>query len=1195
MAKIELTPAQRAVVENRGGSLLVSAAAGSGKTKVLVDRLFSYVMGEGCNLDDFLIITYTRAAAAELRSKIASELAKRLAEAADDLHLRRQTLRVYQADIKTVDAFCSSLLRENVHLLNDGDDKYALSPDFRVLDEKEASLLQKRVLQQVLESFYEGISDDAEGHMLADTLGAGRDDRVLEEQVLQLYRKVQSHPYPEKWLAQQRSVWENMGEDISASPYAAALLGEIARRSSYWAQRLQQAVIMMEENEALTVKYAPAYSVTAQGFEQLAKAAAIGWDEAVRAAAQVEFGRVTAVRASDNAGELKEIVSVIRNAAKADLAKLTGYLSVSAAEAMEDMRAIAAPMIALIDLVTAFSHAYRKEKRRRNAADFSDQEHDAIRILVSPDGSPTQLGELIALRYKEIMVDEYQDTNEVQNFIFRAVSRGGKNLFTVGDVKQSIYRFRLADPTIFIAKYRSYLPYLEAAEGDGRKILLSQNFRSRKEILEATNFVFENILSLRAGEMDYGEEERLNFGAAYFEDKSGCETEYHMVTFTGENEVEEEEGSTGLATLEARFVARKIRQLLDEGFPVRGESGEERRIREEDIVILMRSPNTRKEEVAKALSMQGIAFSDGGSGEFFETAEIAVMFSFLKIIDNPRQDVPLISVLRSPLFGFTADSLARIRAASPKTDFYTALLLDEDQESKAFVRELTALRELTPEISVHRLLWHIYNRFHVLGIFGAMGGGEIRKDNLTALFEHVKKLENAGYSGLFALVTQLQRMIENGEVPDTNIRTASGGVRLMSIHKSKGLEFPVVILADLSKGFNDQDLRTPVLVHPALGVGAERVDLTRKIRYPTLARLAIERSLRSESRAEEMRILYVAMTRAKEKLIMVDSRRNGANVIKKLIPSAVCPVVPEAVCDGKCMGDWVLLPLLCRWEAKPLRDLAGMETLMHCTPGDTPWKVFIHDAAEYVKVTPRTKAVGQEEEAVTADLSVIGHMYPYARETRLPAKVTATQLKGREVDEEIAENTQKAPRPVYFGQPAFMTGSRALTAAEKGTALHLVMQYVDFDSVRDEAAVKAEVERLYERRLLRKEEAQAVDTAAIAAFLASPLAERIRRAETVLREYRFTLLIDAREYDAAAVSDDKMMLQGVVDCCIEEEGGLTVIDFKTDRVDETTQLSRAEHYRPQLEAYSTALERILEKKVKEKILYFFATGNAVKL
>jgi len=378
------------------------------------------------------------------------------------------------------------------------------------------------------------------------------------------------------------------------------------------------------------------------------------------------------------------------------------------------------------------------------------------------------------------------------------------------------------------------------------------------------------------------------------------------------------------------------------------------------------------------------------------------MFSFLKIIDNPRQDVPLISVLRSPLFGFTADSLARIRAASPKTDFYTALLLDEDQESKAFVRELTALRELAPEISVHRLLWHIYNRFHVLGIFGAMGGGEIRKDNLTALFEHVKKLENSGYSGLFALVTQLQRMIENGEVPDTNIRTASGGVRLMSIHKSKGLEFPVVILADLSKGFNDQDLRTPVLVHPALGVGAERVDLTRKIRYPTLARLAIERSLRSESRAEEMRILYVAMTRAKEKLIMVDSRRNGANVIKKLIPSAVCPVVPEAVCDGKCMGDWVLLPLLCRWEAKPLRDLAGMETLMHCTPGDTPWKVFIHDAAEYIKVTPRAKNEGQEEGAVTADLSVIGHMYPYARETRLPAKVTATQLKGREKDEEIA-------------------------------------------------------------------------------------------------------------------------------------------------------------------------------------------------
>ena len=1195
MAKIELTPAQRAVVENRGGSLLVSAAAGSGKTKVLVDRLFSYVMEEGCNLDDFLIITYTRAAAAELRGKIASELARRLAETVDDPHLQRQTLRVYQADIKTVDAFCSSLLRENVHLISDGG-KHALSPDFRVLDEKEAVLLQKRVLQQVLEEFYEGISDDEEGHILADTLGAGRDDRVLEEQILQLYRKVQSHPYPEKWLSEQRKAWKNLGGGIDETPCAAAILSEIARRAAYWKRRLEETCLLMEENEALNVKYTPFFSVAAVGFAALADSCAQGWDEAAKAVQAVEFGKLKAVYAKDNAGELKEIAGVMWKAAKAELAKMAGYLSVSASEAMEDMRAIAAPMAALIELVMSFSNAYQTEKRRRNAADFSDQEHEAIRILVNPDGSRTELGALIAGRYKEIMVDEYQDTNEVQNFIFRAISRDGKNLFTVGDVKQSIYRFRLADPTIFIEKYRAFLPYAEAAEGEERKILLSQNFRSRKEILEATNFVFENVMSLSAGEMDYGQEEKLNFGAAYFIPKEGCETEYHILNLTKESMAgEDEEEAVSLAALEMRFLAKKVRALLEEGFPVRGEDGEERPIREEDIVILMRSPNTRKELLAKALWNEGITFSEGGSDDFFETAEIAVMFSFLKIIDNPRQDVPLISVLRSPLFGFTADRLAEIRAASPGTDFYTALAQDKKEDSREFLRELSELRDLAPEISVHNLLWHIYDRFHVLGIFGAMGGGNVRKDNLTALFEHVKKLENAGYSGLFQLVTQLEQMIQNGETPDTSIRAASGGVRLMSIHKSKGLEFPVVILADLSKGFNDKDLLTPVLVHPKLGVGAERVDLARKIRYPTVARFAIEQRLKSESHAEEMRILYVAMTRAKEKLIMVDSRRNAANVIKKLIPSASCPAVPEAVCDGKCMGDWILLPLLCRWEAKPLRDLAGMETLMHYSGDDTPWKVFIHDAGEYRKISRKVRPLQERDGAALPDFAAMDHIYPYQRETALPAKVAATQLKGREVDEEIAENTVKTPRNIFFSQPKFMAADRSLTAAEKGTALHLVMQYIDFSAARSEAEVKEEVLRLQEKRLLRAEEAKAVDTSAVSAFLVSSLADRIRNAEHVLREYRFVILVDANQYDPQVASCDKMMLQGVVDCCIEEAGELTVIDFKTDRVDEDSLMLRAEEYRPQLEAYSAALERIFEKPVREKILYFFAAKKAVKL
>ena len=1184
MSKPTLTPQQQMAVEDRGGSLLVSAAAGSGKTKVLVERLFRYIMEERCNVDDFLIITYTRAAASELRTKIAEELNRRLAETPEDAHLQRQLLRVYQADIKTVDAFCTALLRENTHLLSPREGERCLTPDFRVLDEDEAQLLRQRVLERVLEAFYDDLSEG--GALLADTLGAGRDDGRLVQLVLDLYGKLQSHARPERWMESQKERWTQPGNCLDDTPYGRELLHSVRSKAAYWARSLALARADLAGDEALAKGYGEKFAVAAEGFRALE--AAGGWEEAREAVLAVTFPRLTTPKGRKDDPDVLRAKQLWDNAKK-ELGKLQKLLSVSQEEAMEDLQAVAPAMLALLELTADFGRAYQQEKLRRNVTDFSDQEHLALELLLDQEGSPTELGEQVALRYREILVDEYQDTNEVQNAIFRAVSREGKNLFTVGDVKQSIYRFRLADPGIFLDKYRRFPPAEEAREGEPRKILLSRNFRSRSQVLDGANFIFENIMSTQMGEMDYGEEEKLYFGAEYYLPRTDCDTEFHLL------DVAQSRGgqrTVRRALAEARLVAGRIRQLLDEGYPVQ-DGGTLRPCRPEDIVVLMRSPASRALDFAQALEEQGIPGSSDASADFFTATEVAVVYALLQIIDNPRQDVPLISVLRSPLFGFSADRLASIRAAAPSGDFYTALKADGGEDARAFLAQLEELRQGAQDMSVHRLLWHLYNQLNVLGVFGAMDGGGERRENLIALFEHARRFESSGYRGVFAFVTQLRRLLEAGREPETVTHGSGGGVRLMSIHKSKGLEFPIVILADLSKKFSTMDFQTPVLVHPDLGLGPVRVDLDRRIQYPTVARKALEQVLRRESRSEEMRILYVAMTRPCEKLILVDAEYNAPGHLKKLLPSAACPAHPEAVSGCGSMGDWVLLPLLCRPEAAPLRQLAEMEVPALYTGDTAPWSVFVHSGEEYAQrpapAAPEVQAEEREEQ--TVDTTLLDFTYPWKASVQLPAKLTATQLKGREADQEIAEHAALPPRIRPLRQPLFLQGTLGLTPAERGTATHLVLQYLDFHNL----DVSGQIQDLCRRRLLTEEQARAVDPGQLAQLLESPLAQRIRQAEKVLREYRFTLLVDARRYEPAAAPEDKVLLQGVVDCCFQDEAGLHVVDFKTDRVEGEAVQARAQLYRPQLTAYSEALTRVLGETVTERVLYFLHTGQTVEL
>ena len=1185
----KLTNEQQSAVDSRERSLLVSAAAGSGKTKVLVERLFSYVEREGANLDDFLIITYTRAAASELRGKIAKALTERMERDPGNYHLRQQMLRVYRADIKTVDAFCTSLLRENCHLLGEDARGHALRPDFRVLDENEAEVLRGRVLARTLEDFYDHLTSG--GTLLADTLGAGRDDSALEQLVLELHAKLQAQPYEDKWLDAQRAFWRAVPEKIEETPYGKILLNEVGRKARHCKSLLQRAAQEMCANDALNQKYAPAFLDASYQLEALEGQIAQGWDAA--RGVTIAFPRLAAVKDSDG-GEMKARMKGLWDNCKETVKGFAELFAASSDEAVEDLRTMAPAMLALIDLTADFSRRYNEEKRRRNAADFSDQEHEAIRLLVAENGEPTELAALVSTRYREIMVDEYQDTNEVQNRIFDAISCKGENLFTVGDVKQSIYRFRLADPRIFLQHYNTWPPLAAADEHESAKLLLSRNFRSRKEVLEATNFVFRNVLSREMGELDYGEDEMLRPGASYAE-SSVCGAEFHLLdlpTQTGEHRVRASEA-------EAAFVADYIRNMLSSKFPVQDDKTRELRpVREEDIVILMRSPSTRLLDYRRALESRGIYCAADAGEDFFASMEIAVLFSFLQVIDNPRQDVPLIAVLRSPLFGFVPDELAALRSQQRTGDFYDALLLSEDGHSKAFLAVLRSLRDSAAHLSVRELLSEIYRKCNVLGIFGAMHRGAERKENLLAFLELSEDFARAGRQGLFDFVRTLREQLASGEAAAMQTTHASSGVRIMSIHKSKGLEFPVVILSDLARRFSNMDFQSSVLVHPQLGLGPVCVDARRHIQYQTIARQALERTLRREAKAEELRVLYVAMTRAKEKLVMVHTQANAGGRVADLMALSDCPVLPEAVDSGKCMGDWIMLPLLQRSEAGALRAFAGQNSEGRFFAEETPWTVCVHDGLQFAAPAQQSDAAAEERapqrEELPADFAALSYRYPYAEQTAFPAKLTATQLKGRAIDEEISENTTLPPRLRNLCKPKFLAGKTALTGAERGTALHLVMQDLDFFCEPNEQSVRAQIEAMRAQRKLTEEQAKAADAYAIVRFLRSDLAARIRKSKQVEREYRFSLLRPVRDFSSLD-ADDSVLLQGVVDCFFEEDGELVVVDFKTDHVSCAQLDERAEHYRPQLEAYSMALTRVMGKKVKEKVLYFFSAGEEVRL
>ena len=1162
------TTAQRQAIENRGGALLVSAAAGSGKTRVLTQRLLDYVTDPTAprDVDQFLVITFTRAAAAELRTRIMDALAEQAAANPLDTRLRRQQSLCCRAPICTIHSLCADILREYAQVL-------ALSPAFELLDEDRAAQLKQTTAERLLERRYETIGDDPSFRALVDSVGAGRDDRRLQSALLELYEKLRSHPDPAAWAAAQReALHARDATDAGETPWGRALLDDARRQAAYWARAMEAAVAEIDAaDEKLKKAYGESFSTTAAGLRALCRALEQGWDQA-RAACGVEFPRIGGLRNypdPDFAGRLK----ATRDACKSACAAFAELFAQDSAAQLRDLRAAAPAMEALLALALDFDRAYAGEKTRRGVLDFSDLEHETLRLLVDREsGGPSQVARELSRRYTEIMVDEYQDVNAVQELIFRALSRDGENLFLVGDVKQSIYRFRLAEPGLFLEKYETFAPADTAAAGQPRRVLLQENFRSRKPILEAVNRVFGCIMSRELGELDYDEDAALRYGAQGYDPALDAPVELHIIDGSAGGGDGEETAET--AALEAGFVARKILELMHAGTPVT-ENGVTRPCRWDDFVLLLRSPGGKGSVFHQVLQEAGIPVESRASGGFFTSLEVSVTIDLLSVIDNPHADVPLISVLRSPAFGFTADQLSAIRTADRSSDFYGALRAAAaagDEKSADFLSRLEGWRALAPELGLDALVWRLCNDTGLFAICAAMRDGARRRQNLMHLFEYARSFNQSGYRGVFRFVQWLRRMAERGQEP---VSAAAGqAVRILSIHKSKGLEFPFVFLCDLAHRFNKSDASAPVLMHTCLGLGPKLVDPDRGLEYPTIARRAVAQQLTGELLSEEMRVLYVGMTRAKERLFLSCVWKKPQETLDKLALAFPTPPAPAQLRSATDFSRW--LAVAARWapDVLPLSIHGPSEAA--------------EAAAEPLRPAPDGEAV---EAALAALRERLDFVYPWAGAAELPSKLTATELKGAGEEDADAQYLAGTAAEDYSFRRPDPDAPRALNAAQRGTAMHSFLQYVDFARAASAEGLAGEADRLREQGFLKPEEAKVLDLKALARFFASPVGRRLRAAKAPLREFRFQLLAEASAYFPTAGQGDELLLQGVVDCCFAEDGGLTVLDYKTDHVTAAQVPERAERYRGQLTAYAGALERIFGLPVKQCILWFLHCGT----
>ncbi|KKM08756.1 hypothetical protein SY88_21820 [Clostridiales bacterium PH28_bin88] len=1260
------TPAQWDAITVRDCNLLVSAAAGAGKTAVLVERIIRRLLDrkQPVDIDRMLVVTFTEAAAAEMRQRIGEALKKALEQEPENLHLHRQLALLNRAAVSTLHSFCLQAIRSHFYQLG-------LDPMFRVADDAEATLLRLEVAEDLFERKYAAEPEGGPFTDLAECYGGQRGDEGLMEIMLKVYDFARSHPSPREWLLRAAERFRlTAGTGLEDLPWTGTVLAlvsfQLARAEAALVQALEAA-----NRPGGPAAYRETLEQDLAVVRDLAQACAREkWDTLRELWLQAAFGRLPAVKSGTVDERLKQAVQDLRDEAKKLLGGLgEKYFARSSQELVTDLRVVGSRVAALVELVLDYDAAYSQAKASRGLVDFADLEHYCLQLLREQDHQGNPAPSPVALdmrsRFDEVLVDEYQDINGVQDAILSLVSRQDRqelpNLFMVGDVKQSIYRFRMAEPRLFLEKYQRYP---DVPGGRERRVNLTANFRSRVGVIDAVNFLFRQVMTPGVGEMAYDLAAELTCGADYPEvaavegktPSAAGPVEVHLVERqapSGEGKEQVEPGADGLPAeveaegeenledlealeLEAMVIARRIREMvLGREFQVWDKgAGCYRPVSYRDIVILMRSTRVRANTLLEVFRRQDIpAYTELGTG-YFAATEVETMLSLLRLIDNPRQDIPLVAVLRSPMVGLTAADLARVRTCG-NGDFYSAVVAaarkkdlgDLSLRLEQFLKQLDEWRTAARRAPLGDLIWRIYRDTAYLDYAGGMPGGSQRQANLRALQDRARQSERFSRQGLFRFLRFVERLRDSEG--DLGTARALGEnedvVRLMSIHKSKGLEFPVVFVADLGKQFNFRDLSGDVLVHRDLGIGAVLVDPGARIKYPTLAHTAIQQRCRVEGLAEELRVLYVALTRARERLVLVGSARDLARSCGKW-----CQAVAHrgwALPDGQLAAaqthlDWVCGALARHADGDLLRSMGGCEHL----PDDpevrddrSSWDLQVwgrHGGKQLETSLPQQ--VNQE-----VDWERVRRLEPLALpanpglmaelERRLSwvsprqvlagkaAKVAVSEVKRRFDGGTVEEDTGLSLfRTGISSRPVFLQDNRGLSAAERGTVMHLVAQHLDLKRPLDEAGILDQVAAMVTRELLTPEQAAAVGVAELAAFFRSSLGQRLLdRREQVRRELPFSLGLPAvevyPELPPLVAGEDRVLVQGIIDCLVDEGDGFLLVDFKTDRVMEGDLERVAASYRGQLRLYARAVEAIHRRPVKEAYLYFLTLGKEVRV
>lgn len=1238
---VSWTAEQQQVIDLRNRNILVSAAAGSGKTAVLVERIIKMITDdrEPIDIDRLLIVTFTNAAAAEMRERIGAAIEKELLKQPENEHLQRQLTLIHNAQITTIDSFCLYVIRNHFHEID-------LEPNFRIGDEGELKLLKEDVLKQVLETNYEELRPEFAAFV--EGYAPGRGDAKAGELVLSLYEFSRSYPWPKEWLAScAGSYCVEDTSDLSRADWMQPLVENIRFVMEDIVKRMQQALVLTTESDGPDM-YEKVIRGDLEKYEQIAASA--DFMEFYEALCAITYDRLPSSRGFSGDADKLEAVKQIRDEAKELVKKLKKQYFFASPELMVEQMKKTAPMAQeLVRLTEQFSDAFAEEKRRKNMVDFHDLEHFALQILVDEETKqPRRAAEEFRDTFAEIMIDEYQDSNYVQETILRTISteeRGRNNIFMVGDVKQSIYRFRLARPELFMEKYDTY----STGESTTQRIDLHKNFRSREEVLSCTNDIFRKIMARDLGNVAYDSDAALYPGADYPKAKDAAMFAPEILVADSSDELLEESADDvggDKKLLEARLVAGRIRQMLREQKVTDKKTGELRGARYSDIVILLRSLSGWADAFAEVLNDAGIPAHTVLATGYFSTVEVQTVLSMLRILDNPRQDIPLTAVLRSPMAGLTDEELAKLRLTDREVSFHDCvlkkcemLLTDAGQKAERrepyeqklcrFYEMYLKLRKLVPDTPIHELIEILLKETGYGNYAAAMPSGKRRRANLQMLVEKAIAYENTSYKGLFHFVRYIDELrkydVDFGEADMTGEH--EDVVRIMSIHKSKGLEFPIVIVSGLGKNFNRQDVRSRMVLHPEFGMGLDYMDGIRRIKSATIAKKAIAKQIDLENLGEELRVLYVALTRAREKLVLTGCRKAAAEMTER---ERAGQEDEEPLYYAKREGasgylDWLIPALLSYGNRYQIRVVSVAELVTEEIEQRTE---------EFLTRETRMEQISHADASLVEELEQrFLFCYPHQQALGQKNKYSVSELKHRAMREKLQQEEEEVT-PAFIQEemvpyiPAFVRRimqeeEQVNQGALRGTAVHRVMECYDFAS---ETGLKEQMERMVCDGKITDDMKKLVKLPLVEQFLASDIGARMKKAMQAGKLHREKAFVmgftheelaqfgfggmqadglqraEAKNTDIRAMQEmtdgeDLTLIQGIIDVFWEEEDGIVVLDYKTDRIDTAKQLS--ERYAAQLALYGEALERIYNRggareiRVKERLLYSFRLGEII--